>query len=373
MTLDSKTDFDGRQEMQARSRDELEQFQFAALQRLLTDVLPENSFYREKFAGLDTASIHNRADLAQLSLTTKAELLGDGSSPYAANLTFERSQYVRFHRTSGTQGRPMTVLDTAEDWTGWTNAWQYVLDAAQVDQTDTALMAFSFGPFIGFWSAFDAAVERGLTVVPTGAMTTVARLDLVFSSAATVVFCTPSYALHMAEVAAERAIDLRTSGVKKIIVAGEPGGSIPATRARIELAWDAQVIDHAGASEVGPWGFADTTREGLFVNEAYFLPELISIEDQSLIPLDTFKQTNNGSGDGELLAELVLTSLVRYGCPVIRYRTGDLVRPVLQRRCWPKQFSVFAGRCAGAHRRYDNHPRRECFSDFSRGDFKRDS
>ena len=237
----------------------------------------------------------------------------------------------------------MTVLDTADDWTGWTDAWQYVLDAADVDQNDTAVMAFSFGPFIGFWSAFDAAIKRGLTVVPTGAMTTVARLDLILSCAASVVFCTPSYALHMAEVAAERQIDLRTSDVKKIIVAGEPGGSIPAIRARIESAWDARVIDHAGASEVGPWGFADPTHEGLLVNEAFFLPELINIKDQSLIPWETLEQTT----DQPALAELVLTTLGRDGCPVIRYRTGDLVRPVLKQDTGQSCFLFLPGGVLG--------------------------
>ena len=174
-----------------------------------------------------------------LPFTTKAELIGDGTSPFAANLTYSPDKYTRFHRTSGTSGRPMIVLDTAENWQRWLEAWQYVLDAADVGPQDRAIMAFSFGPFVGFWSAFDAAVARGLMVAPTGSLTTPARLDLIHSIDATVVFCTPSYALHMAEVAQRSKIDLVNNSVEKIIVAGEPGGSMPAIRSKIEAAWGA--------------------------------------------------------------------------------------------------------------------------------------
>ena len=84
----------------------------------------------------------------------------------------------------------MVVLDTQNDWNWWMEAWQYVLDSADLTSDDRVLMAFSFGPFIGFWSAFDAVVERGAMVIPTGAMTSLARLELIQSTAASVVFCT---------------------------------------------------------------------------------------------------------------------------------------------------------------------------------------
>jgi len=228
----------------------------------------------------------------------------------------------------------MIVLDTNQDWQWWLEGWQYVLDAAQLESSDRVVMAFSFGPFIGFWSAFDAAAARGALVIPTGAMTTLARLDLIQTTSATVVFCTPSYALHMAEVAAENGIEIGNSSVRKIIVAGEPGGSIQATRQRIEGAWMAEVVDHSGASEIGPWGFADRDGTGIYVNEVHFLPELISIDDGQLIPFESIPLRSQcaAEDDGatnEDLAELVLTTLGRDGSPVIRYRTGDLVRPMI--------------------------------------------
>jgi len=144
-------------------------------------------------------------------------------------------------------------------------------------------------------------------VIPAGGMSTAARLDLIFDSCATAICCTPTYALRMQEVAKELGKDLKQSGIKKIIVAGEPGGSVPVVRDKIESAWDARVIDHSGATEIGPWGYANHAGTGLHVAESHFIAEFI--------PTETDAQ------------ELVLTTLARRGSPVIRYRTGDLVVP----------------------------------------------
>jgi phenylacetate-CoA ligase len=209
----------------------------------------------------------------------------------------------------------LAVLDTAEDWAWWIECWQYVLDAADVTSADCVMMAFSFGPFIGFWSAYDAAAARGCLVVPGGGMTSAGRLELIRTSRATVVCCTPSYALHLAEVGGQRELDVGTLGVRVLILAGEPGGSIPATRRRIERVWHADVIDHGGATEVGAWGCGDRECRGLYVTESQFVAEFRS------------PATGEPAKQGEL-AELILTTLGRAGCPVIRYRTGDLVRPI---------------------------------------------
>jgi phenylacetate-CoA ligase len=152
-------------------------------------------------------------------------------------------------------------------------------------------------------------------VIPGGGMNTLGRIDLMERTGATVLLCTPTYALHLAEVAAQHKIDLPAHcQIKKIIVAGEAGGSIPSTRARIEKAWHARLTDHSGASEVGPWGFGDAAGTGLHILESEFVTEFISVE------------TGHSAGQGEL-SHLVLTSLGRCGMPAIRYRTGDLVRP----------------------------------------------
>ena len=295
-------------------RTDLERLQLEKINSQFEAILPENRFYADKLAEVEVP-LGAISDLSGLPFTFKDELLGGTpEGDYARNLTYPLQDYVRFHRTSGTQGRPLVVLDTHEDWQWWIDAWQYVLDVAELAPQDRAIMPFSFGPFIGFWSAFDAAADRGVLVAPTGGMSTVARLDLIRSQKATVLFCTPSYALHLAEKAAENQIETRHLDVRCVIVAGEPGGSIPSIRQRIEQAWGASVVDHSGASEVGPWGFGDSEGQGLFINERDFVAEFISVE------------TRKPASEGEL-SELVLTSLGRLGSPVIRYRTGDLVRP----------------------------------------------
>jgi phenylacetate-CoA ligase len=283
------------------------------LNELFDAILPHNRFYRELLGGV-SLPITTWDAFRALPFTFKEGLLSVYEGEWAANLTFPLDHYERFHRTSGTHGRPMNILDTAADWHWWTSCWQYVLDAADIIPADRVALAFSFGPYIGFWSAHDALVARHTLVIPTGGMTSLARLDLIRGTQATALCCTPSYALHLAEVAAANNLDLRGSDVTRIIVAGEPGGSVPAVREQIEAAWNAQVIDHAGASEIGPWGYATADGTGLHVLETEFIAEFLSLE------------TEQPAQEGEL-AELVLTSLGRIGAPVIRYRTGDVVRP----------------------------------------------
>lgn len=303
-----------RSSLRCLSPENLAGLQLTKLNKMLAEVLPHNAFYAEKFSGWNLP-LNSLDELSQLPFTFKDELIGKHESgDLANNRTYGVEQYVRFHRTSGTRGRPMVVLDTSADWQWWIEAWQYVLDAAEIDAGDRCFFAFSFGPFVGFWSAFDAAAARGCLAIPSGGLSTVSRLELIQHSQATAVFCTPTYALHMAEVAQQNHIHLAELGVQRLVLAGEPGGSIPEIRDRIETAWNAKVIDHSGATEIGPWGFSDEQQSGVYVNEAFFLPEFISLD------------TGTPAGEGEL-SELIITTLGRNGSPVIRYRTGDLVRP----------------------------------------------
>ena len=131
---------------------------------------------------------------------------------------------------------------------------------------------------------------------------------------ATVLCCTPTYALRMAEVAAEQGIDLRETSVRMLIVAGEPGGAIPATRARIEKAWDARVIDHWGMTEIASLGVESEDRPGgMYLLETEVIAEIVDPETLEPVP------------HGET-GELLITNLGRVGSPLIRYRTRDLVR-----------------------------------------------
>ncbi|MCH2124512.1 MAG: phenylacetate--CoA ligase family protein [Pirellulaceae bacterium] len=302
-----------RRQFEQMPRTALARYQLDRLNELIEKIWQKNKFYTEKLSHV-TFPLASIEQLVGLPFTFKEELVAAASEGRPGNLTYPIERYTRFHRTSGTQGRPLVILDTCEDWKWWISTWQYVLDAANLGDQDRGFMAFSFGPFIGFWSAFDAAAARGIIVIPSGGMSSLQRLDFMRATKSNVLFCTPTYALHLMEVAAEHNLDVASLEIRKIIVAGEPGGSVPAIRERIESAWQATLIDHSGASEVGPWGYADEKRQGLKVVESEFIAEFLSVE------------TGLPATEGEL-SELVITTLGRTGCPVIRYRTGDLVRP----------------------------------------------
>jgi phenylacetate-CoA ligase len=299
------------------------------LRGLLRDILPDNAFYASKLGRFpDAAAIESLDAVAEWPFTFKEELVeGAAATGRPLNLTYGAAAYVRYHQTSGTHGRPLPVFDTAADWTWWMECWRTILDRAGVNAGDRVFVASSFGPYAGFWSGFEAAVARGAMAIPSGGMTSLARLELMRRQGITVLVATPSYALHLAEVAHDHKLEAAAEAVRVVIVAGEPGGSVPATRNRIAEAWGADVLDHAGATEVGPWGVGDLHGDGLDVIEEFFHPEFLSLE------------TGGPAQPGEL-AELVLTTLGRTGAPVIRYRTCDVVRPT-----WASAADVAAGAC----------------------------
>jgi len=293
--------------------------QLAHLRSLLGSLRPANSFYEKKLGVADIDK--DIATLEDFSLrcpfTTKEELVADhqANPPYGTNLTFPVEQYTRIHQTSGTTGKPLRWLDTPDDWQWMVDSWKEIFRAAGVDEKDRVLFAFSFGPFIGFWLAFDAATQMGCLCFPGGGLTTVTRLRILMENEATVLCCTPTYALRLAEVAGQEGIDLKENKLRKIIVAGEPGGSIESTRKRLEEAWDAQVFDHHGMTEVGPVTYQwEGKANYLKVMEEAYYAEVIK------------PGTNDPVTEGEE-GELILTALGRTGSPLIRYRTGDLVRP----------------------------------------------
>jgi len=304
------------QPVHSPARDALQARKLDRLRGMLRAVLPRNAFYAAKLARVpDPLAIRSVDDLADWPFTFKEELVeAAGQDGLPGNLTWPTDRYVRFHQTSGTHGRPLPVFDTAADWEWWLDCWRVILDRAAIGPGDRVLVASSFGPYAGFWSGFDAVIDRGGLAIPAGGMPTLGRLQLARRLAATVLIATPSYALHLAEVAESNKIDLAATPVRLVIVAGEPGGSIPATRARIADRWGAEVLDHAGATEVGPWGVGDLGGLGLDVLEPFFHAEFLALD------------SGRPASEGEL-AELVLTTLGRTGAPVIRYRTGDVVRP----------------------------------------------
>jgi phenylacetate-CoA ligase len=300
------------------TREELEALQARRLSALLAEILPHNRFYICKLveAGLEPEDLRTPADLQRLPFTTKAELLADQEQhpPYGEVHTYPLHRYTRLHQTSGSTGRPLRWLDTPESWNWCLDNWRQIYDMVGVTPEDRLFFAFSFGPFLGFWTAFDAAARLGFFGFPAGGMSSVARLRALVETQATIALCTPTYALRLAEIADAEGIDLAGSNVRALIVAGESGGSIPATRGRIEEAWGARVFDHHGMTEIGPAAVECVENPGgLHLLETEYIAEII--HPQSGLPISP----------GEV-GELVLTNLGRAGSPLLRYRTGDLVR-----------------------------------------------
>ena len=308
-------------------RDQICKTQSLRLRELLRTVGASNPFWRAKWqgAGVDLATV----ELFQLPLTTKAELVADDAAnpPYGSNRTFDICAYSRFCQTSGTTGQPLRWLDTPESWQWMLGCWEQIFEMAGLRADDRLAFPFSFGPFLGFWAAFEGAARLGRMCLPGGGMSSEARLKFIEENQATVVCCTPTYALRLAEVAEDLVkqrggtVSEMLKSVRLLIVAGEPGGSVPSIRHKIEAAWGARVIDHWGMTEIGPLAAECVENPGgLHILESECIAEIIDPE------------TGVGSGewgvrsDGQpIRGELVITNLGRIGSPMIRYRTGDIV------------------------------------------------
>jgi phenylacetate-CoA ligase len=286
------------------------------LRVLLGSILPANAFYARRLVGLgEITSIEDFT--TRVPFTTKAELAADQAAhpPYGSNLTESREHYTRFCQTSGTTARSLAILDTNASWHWMLGSWRRIYAAAGVVPGACVYFAFSFGPFLGFWTAFEAATQLGCLCLPGGGLSSAARLRAMIEHGAQVLCCTPTYALRLAEVAAAEGIDLGQARVRTIIVAGEPGGSVPAVRERIRSAWcGARIFDHYGMTEVGPVAYEDADRPGVLrvVPDSYFV-EVIEPGGSAPVP-------EGGVG------ELVLTPYGRTAWPLLRYRTGDLVK-----------------------------------------------
>lgn len=320
MQTDRTTPEAGVQRPSVQDRSGIETAQLVRLRVLLQALLAGNRFYGPKLrqVGLSAEVPTLEAFRSSMPFTHKAELVEDQRRhpPYGSNLTYGLDRYTRFSRTSATTGKPMVWLDTPESWQWMLDNWDRVFAAAGVSSRDRVFFAFSFGPFLGFWTAFEAASKRGCLCIPGGGMSSLARLEAILENEVSVLCCTPTYALRLGEVAAEEGLDLSRGSVRTILVAGEPGGSIGATVAAIERLWpNGRVVDHHGMTETGPVSYG-CPREPhrLHVMESAYIAEVV----------DPRKHRPVAPGE---IGELVLTTLGRTGSPLLRYRTGDLVRP----------------------------------------------
>ena len=281
-------------------------------------VLPQNAFYLRKLrigaGNVSKSWIKDNFD--SFEFTSKLELQNSQSSypPYGDFHYLDNAQYNRFHQTSGSSGSPLLFLDSKDGWEWLLNNWLKIFALAGIEKDDRLFFPFSFGPFLGFWTAFEASCKAGCLSFPGGGMSSEARLALIQNQKINVVFTTPSYALRLGEVARSQGINLQDMGLKKLVLAGEPGANIPATRLRIEKDWGPIVVDHHGMTETGPVTVECSATPGLLhIIEHAFIAEVIDPNTQKKLSLGS-------------IGELVLSSIGRAGCPLLRYRTGDIVQ-----------------------------------------------
>jgi phenylacetate-CoA ligase len=309
-------------------REALRGLQLRKLQTMVGWAYARSAFWRRRLdaAGVTPDQIQNLDDVRRLPFLTKVELLDNqGEHPlYGDMLTAPANVAIAYHQTSGTSGRtPLRALESARDWAFGAQAWARSLYGFGVRSTDVVYIAFGYGSFIGFWGAHYAIQKIGATTVAGGGGTSETRLRQMIDVGATVLAATPSYAIRLAQVAAEMGIDpARDTRIELLLVAGEPGGNIPATKALLESTWGARVGDFMGMTETaGITAFECSEQSGaLHINEDYFLEELLDPRTDEPVPL------------GEV-GERICTAFGIGLIPIIRYRTNDLVRRVAADHC----------------------------------------
>ncbi len=326
-------------------RSRLEALQLAKLRRQAVWALQRSPWYERALgaAGFDGASLGELSsldDLAKLPMLTREEWMNSqfDHPPYGEIPTIGGEGAIRVHTTSGTTGRgPLRALDSRKDWAWIAEMWAYGIWGCGVRPGDTAYIAFGYGSFIGFWGLHYSMEKIGVLNVPGGAQTTEMRVRQIIDFGATVVASTPTYALRLAQEAETLGIDLRGSGVQRVILSGEPAGSIPQTKALIEEQWGAKAFDTAGMTEIGTIMVFECEHQpgGTHIIEDHVIEEVINPDTLAPVPY------------GEA-GERVVTSFGRGSTPLLRYRTGDLVCKVPASRCsCGRGFDIYEGGILG--------------------------
>jgi phenylacetate-CoA ligase len=321
--------------------EKLEQLQVKKFREIFTWAYDHSKFYHKLYsdAGIEPGDIKIMKDIGRVPKVEKSmmrALQGKEPYPYGDMLTLPIERVTEYHQTSGTTGQPVYQADSWQDWELSAEHWAYILYTQGYRSTDRVFLPFGYNVFIAFWCAHYGAEKLGCEIVPGGVLNTEARILKMQELRCTAFMATPTYVLGMADSAATKlGIDPKTLGIKRITVAGEPGGSIPATRKRMEEAWGAKVFDHCGATETGAWGYECEFQSGVHVNDVLFL---VQIED-----VDT----------GELITEpgkkgkMVITNLNRMAQPCIRFDSKDLIEWNTEKCDCGRTFSLLKGGVQG--------------------------
>jgi phenylacetate-CoA ligase len=323
-------------------REQLETLQLAKLRYLCEWAQARSPWYRESFrrGNFSPDQLTSLADLRRAPVLTRDDWMGsqEAHPPYGTLPTVGPEQAIRLHTTSGTTGRmPLRALDTRKDWSWAAEMWAYGVWGCGVRPRDVAYIAFGYGSFIGFWGLHYAMEKVGVLNIPGGAQTTESRVKQILDFGATVVASTPTYALRLAQEADRLGLDLRGSRVERVILSGEPAGSIPETKALVEEHWGAKAYDTAGMTEIGSIIMFECAEQpgGAHIIEDHVIEEVV--DPETLEPV----------GYGET-GERIVTSFGRGGVPLLRYRTADLVRKVPASRCGcGRGFDIYDGGILG--------------------------
>ena len=292
------------------SRSNLEALQLERLQHQVRRAYDRVPYYRQALEGrsLSPDDIGSLGDLRRLPFTRKADFRDQ--YPYGL-FAVPRKEVARIHASSGTTGKPTVVAYTAEDLRNWGEMCARELVAAGVTDEDLVQISMGYGLFTGALGWHDACECVGAAVVPVSSGNTRRQLMLMEDLGTTVLVCTPSYAVYLAEQAAELGVDLRSFSLRVGIQGSEPWSE--GMRREIEERLGLRSYDTYGLSEVvGPGVSAECeARCGMHVNEDHFLVEVIDPETEEPLPAGA-------------KGELVLTTLSKEALPALRYRTGDI-------------------------------------------------
>ncbi len=277
-------------------------------------------FYQAKLRGAgfsDARSCGSLDNITNLPFTEKDELRATRSEadPIGTHLAAPIEQVVRIFSTSGTTGVPSYIPLTAGDLDNWVRTSARSYAAAGVQAGERMVSTYNAGPFVA-GAALDAFNRLGMCHIPVGTGNTERLMAAVQLLKPHVLGCTPSYALHLAEWAKDRGIDTKNSSVKRILVAGEPGGGEPAMRGKLEEAWGAKVTEAMGIGDISVslWGECEHQQGMHFSGRGFVHIELIEPETGKSVPWE----------DGAT-GELVLTHLQHRAAPLLRFRTRDHV------------------------------------------------
>jgi phenylacetate-CoA ligase len=288
----------------------LRTLQFARLKNLVERVYTNVPFYRKKLesAGISPADIKTLDDIAKLPFTSKDDLRE--TYPYGL-LAVPQADIVEIHMSSGTTGIPVVDAYTKRDMDDWAEGMARTLSGAGATRNDVVQNAYGYGLFTGGLGAHYGAMRIGATIIPISSGNTQKQLMLMRDFKSTIFTCTPSYALYMAEQAAEMGIDPRSLGLRAGCFGAEPWSEN--MRKEIEKAWGIKAYDIYGLTEItGPGvSFECDAQYGMHVNEDLWYPEIIDPATGKVLP------------DGEK-GELVITTITKEGTPLIRYRTRDI-------------------------------------------------